>query len=87
MKENPHVYLGKEQLCLAYSDPRKGKALLAKSVSYFKTLDPQKKTTASYVKPDWFKMESVWVSEDITKEVSLFSKGVVIFNEEKYLEM
>lgn len=32
-------------------------------------------------------MESVWVSEDITKEASLFSKGVVIFNEEKYLEM
>lgn len=31
-------------------------------------------------------MESVYVSEDVTKEVFLFSKGVVIFNEEKYLE-
>lgn len=31
-------------------------------------------------------MESVYVSEDITKEVFLFSKGAVIFNEEKYLE-
>lgn len=30
-------------------------------------------------------MESLCVSEDVTKKVFLFSKGVVIFTEEKYL--